>query len=186
VVFKQRGGAEMKKQFFMVVLVLMSFLVVNECRVLGSESERKSLKGLKGVYVPIENFGENKEEGGGLTTSQLQTDVELRLRKAGIRILTKEEWLATKGGPYLYVSVFPVMTPDVYFYASIEVQLKQNVLLERDPSNKVFGCSSWSRKTAGYGGKANFVKGVRDSVGDLVDKFINDYLAVNPIAPITY
>jgi hypothetical protein len=170
----------MKKQFLITVLVLISFLVVGVCKVLGDESARKSLKGLTGVYVLIEDLGPNKQEVGGLTTSQLQSDVELKLRKVGIRVLTKEEWSATKGSPYLYVRISPVVQPDFYAY-SIEVELKQVVVLLRAPIY-VSG-ATWSTGSAGSVGKTNFVKGLRDSVGDLIDQFINDYLAVNPITP---
>jgi hypothetical protein len=175
----------MKKQFFITFLVLMSFLVVDECRVLGDELGKESLKGLTGVWVLIERFRDpNIREEGGLTTSQLQTDVELKLRKAAISVLTKEERLATKDAPCLYVRVNPVTIPEIPFYAySIEVELKQTVLLIRNPSIEVVGCSTWARGMAGYAGKALFVKTIREVVGDMVDQFINDFLALNPITP---
>ena len=36
----------------------------------------------------------------GLNTVQIQTDVELKLRLAGIKVLTKEERYGTPGTPY--------------------------------------------------------------------------------------
>src|SRR2546425_3316356 len=68
------------------------------------EGARETLRGLKGVGVVVERVSPDAERDG-LTQSQLQTDVELRLRKAGIPALTQEECRATPGHPFLYVNV---------------------------------------------------------------------------------
>ena len=41
----------------------------------------------------------------GLTQAQVKTDVELQLRKAGVRVLTEEECRTTPGHPYLSVDI---------------------------------------------------------------------------------
>jgi hypothetical protein len=55
-----------------------------------TEGERATLRGLDGVQVVVEDLQPDVERNG-LTRQQLQTDVELRLRKAGIRVLTEQE-----------------------------------------------------------------------------------------------
>jgi hypothetical protein len=66
---------------------------------------RETLRGLGAVHVVIEHLQPNAERAG-LTRSQVQTDVELRLRKAGIRVLKEQEKLASPGMPYLYIISF--------------------------------------------------------------------------------
>ena len=50
---------------------------------LDTPEHRVSLKGLKAVRVVIEDVG-SKATAMGLTTAQLHTDVEARLRQAGV------------------------------------------------------------------------------------------------------
>ena len=51
-----------------------------------SEQSRASMRGIEGVGVVVESL-DPEVERAGLTKHQLQTDVELQLRKAGIRVL---------------------------------------------------------------------------------------------------
>ena len=71
---------------------------------LNSETNRHSLRGLTGVGVQVEEL-DPEASRDGLTKKAIQADVELRLRRAGIRVLPKEEWSITSGLPFLYVSV---------------------------------------------------------------------------------
>jgi hypothetical protein len=53
-------------------------------------NDNASLKGIEGFYVIA---GPNKvAEGAGLTTEKMQTSIELRLRLAGVKVATREEW----------------------------------------------------------------------------------------------
>ena len=65
---------------------------------------RATLRGLQGVSVLIEDVPPESERAG-LTTQQLQTDVEGQLRQAGIPVLTKDQAFRVQGAPYLYVYV---------------------------------------------------------------------------------
>src|ERR1700686_187081 len=69
-----------------------------------TEPERDSLKGLTGVYVLIEDLP-NDATQAGLTTDTFRTDVELRLRRSGIKVLGREELFRTPGEPRLYSNV---------------------------------------------------------------------------------
>jgi len=146
------------------------------------EYNRATLKGLKGVWVVI---GELDQDAiaDGLTKQQLQTDVELRLRKVGIRVvLTQDESRKMPGAPILHVSA-PMMKSESGLYAySICAELIQGVALARDTNIFVLG-TTWSTQEIGTVGKNKMVQSVRGAVGDLVDEFINAYLSVNPIAP---
>jgi hypothetical protein len=167
-------------------LLAATLLVMTTAVVWGSDTElaRETLRGITGVMVVVENVSPDIERAG-LTPRQLQTDAELRLRKAGIRVLTREERLDTPGGPYLYIRVtgFRVhsMTGALLGYAAFShVSLHQNVWLTRDPTIMAYAAETWR----GGGFLDTFdgsnVRPIRESVTDQVDAFINAYLAVNP------
>ena len=136
-----------------------------------TESERQTLKGLKGIRVLVENL-EPEVELTGLTRAAIQTDVELKLRLAGIPVLTQS------GVPYLYVQVSFLTTSDGYWPFHISVEFNQRVRLDRDRTI-VGSAITWSEVRFGGTSKAN-VHMVRDTTKDLVDEFINAYLSVNP------
>ncbi len=108
----------------------------------------------------------------GLSKDQLKTDVELRLRKAHIRVVG----LSPPG--YLYVNVQALRQSGGWVY-SVHVGLNQDVTLDRDKSISCSG-ETWSEGTLGTATRDKFVAEVRDALGDQVDRFINDYLAANP------
>jgi hypothetical protein len=170
---------DMKRKGLAAVLVLVCFLGMGMRGAFAAERDHLSLRGLKGVWVMVEP----KPEQDSSTKGQLQTDVELRLRNAGIRVLTREGSLKTKGSPLLYMNIttMPVSNLSLYVF-SILVELYQDVRLERDPSIVVMGASTWSKHYLGAVGKNNLGQ-VRSRVDNLVDMFINDYLAVNPVTP---
>src|SRR5213083_864156 len=59
------------------------------------EDTRKALAGLKGVLVEVFVTDTEESRRDGLVLEQLQTDVELKLREAGIRVFSREEpWTA--------------------------------------------------------------------------------------------
>jgi hypothetical protein len=142
----------------------------------------KSLVGLKGVYILIVGLGPENEYFG-LTEQQLQTDVELQLRRNGIKVLSRHEWTETPGLPYLYVNLNAVRHPATERWVSynISVELQQAVSLVRDPSIKIFAAPTWSKGSIGIAYFDIFIETIRDYVRDYVNEFCNDYLVANPI-----
>ena len=60
----------------------------------------------------------------------------------------------------------------------------QHVWLARDLAIKAYGVETWSSSRLETADPSN-VRLIRDSVAELVDRFINAYLAVNPLTPPT-
>lgn len=141
---------------------------------------RESLKDLPGVKVVVERFRRQAEDAG-FDRQTFQTDVELKLRMAGIKVIEDGDW------PWLYVNVGTLQTErnrnDAY---SVILALSQRVFLESQISSDLgksseesltmFG-ATWIIGTVGFG----TVDNVRTTVKNSVDIFINDWLAVNPI-----
>ena len=141
-----------------------------------TDEDRESLAGLEGVYVVVEDVNESY----GITRQQLLTDVELRLRQNGIKVLSEEEWFRTKGGQHLYLNVLLERFDELGVYiVSISLKLKQKVVLVREPSKSVFATTwhVWNLNVFG----SDKLQHLREEAKDHVDSFCNDYLAANPI-----
>lgn len=165
----------MKKMSAFAIAIVLSCAVV---MAQNSERSRQSLKGIRALGVIVEDPSWPLV-GEGLTTNQLQTDVELRLRTAGIKILKKEELLNRVVAPYLHVEVNSgkLGTLSIHAY-DIRVSLFQDVMLRRNPA-QVCDAITWH---IGLVGKASSgdMRIIRENLADLVDQFINASLSVNP------
>lgn len=145
---------------------------------LDSEANRATLKGLAGVRVLVEDIASEVEKSG-LSKSRLQSIIELKLKKAGIKVLTQEEVLKTPGEPYLYLNINAAPgkpQPNLYMY-SIDLALIQNIVLERDRKASTYGIT-WS--TGGVGlieGEA--LKQLSESILGMLDLFIEAYQSAN-------
>jgi hypothetical protein len=141
-----------------------------------TEYTRETLLGLKGVVVVIETVKPDAE-ADGLNVAELQTDVELRLSQGGVRVLPHPEWRETPGRPWLYVSVNTIKHLGSYFF-SVDVQLKQDVSLPRQPSIMT-SSATWELGSIGFVNPELLPVKIRESVGTYIDNFISDYSEAN-------
>lgn len=161
---------------------LLPIVVLLALPSLGLAQERVdpgALRGLAGVAVAVSNIPQEAERDG-LFHNTLQTDVELRLRMAGIRVLTGEQWLNALGQPTLNISVGLVKSRSDVYAKSVEVTVTQNVLLTRNASTFVRAATWQSFKFVGISNSSILQRDIRDNVADSVDEFINAFLAANP------
>ena len=96
-----------------------------------SAQDQKILRGLQGcrvVVVPLEP----EIERDGLTTKQLQTDTELKLRMAGIKVFSLKEAARVKGSACFYLRVYVLKSRQGDYIYTIHVELKEWVLLMRN------------------------------------------------------
>jgi len=160
-------------------LLLLSVVIASPAVGQGDDMlARGSLSGVGNVRVVIESPGP-EAEGEGLTSQRLRTDVEVKLRTAGVPVSDD----STRGGPFLYLNVgvfrgHQESIKGLYAY-NVEVSFYQAVSLERLPSYHPLG-RTWSVSALGMVGQNHMVDGIRDAVRDLADLFINAYLAANP------
>ncbi len=144
-------------------------MTVSSLYAIDSELTRRTLLGLKGVSVAVENPQPNIQKYAqrfGLTKDQLQKDIEQRFTKAGITVLNQEKWLQTPGRPVLYVIV-NTHEYEKYWYAyTIVVDLMQITTLETNPDIKTLA-STWSINMAGIAniGTLNTIKDRREYTG---------------------
>ncbi|HXW62876.1 MAG TPA: hypothetical protein VEJ45_09765 [Candidatus Acidoferrales bacterium] len=128
-----------------------------------------TLKGISGVQVLIEDLSDSAK-ALGLEKETIQTDVELKLRLAGIHILSEEEDNNTPGAPSLYVNVRVVRSA-----AAVAVELKQGVRLVRN--GELSQGTTWS--VGGVGANLT-AESIRNHIKDYLDEFLNAWLSVNP------
>jgi hypothetical protein len=133
---------------------------------------RATLKGLSAIYVMVEDLPEGAKILG-LSKEAIQTDVELKLRLAGISVVTQAEDMKLPGNPALYVVV---NLTDPARAASIDVEVQQNAMLERN-NQWAPRITTWS---TGMVVSNPTAQGIRDYVKDHVDTFLNAWLFVNP------
>jgi hypothetical protein len=139
-----------------------------------------SLGGLKGVGVVVELLSPEIEKEG-LRTEDVKTDVAMRLRHAGIPVLTEEERLKAPGAPSLSVWLMGSKTGTQLYACSIRVELSQTVILERAQSVHAMA-PTWNITSFGFVGM-NLLRSIRDYLDGPLDSFIGAYLAENPKDP---
>ncbi len=165
-----------------ISVFVMIFLLVSVGMVYAIEYEQESMRVLKSVFLIVEELKPDIEKDG-LHKSSIQTDVELKLRMAGIKVLTKEESLKEPGMPILSVLVASIQKEFRYAFRYafvVRVQLVQNVFLARDPKIFCLGATTWRNDLKIGTVGADNVRDIRNIVKDEVDVFINDYLEMNP------
>jgi len=147
-----------------------------------SDQSRATLRGRPKVFVYVE---EGDYEQFHLTPDQIHTDVEVKLRTAGIPVATKDDWLRLQSKFNLDVIGLGVKvdadtregSPDSLL-DSIRIQVFQFAHLDRKPRSEALAitwCDSSSRMV-----QRDSLGTVRDHIKDEVDHFLNAYLSANP------
>ena len=139
-----------------------------------SQIERASLTGLTTISVVVEELAPIAEKNG-LTTAALQTDVERRLRQAGISVTPDAD-------AYLYVHVTVADPgPSLPLPYVVDVSLMQEVTLPRGLKTRTpLQCPTWSLNRLGMSSADRVRTPVTDRVDEFVDQFIRAYQSVNP------
>jgi hypothetical protein len=114
-----------------------------------TEDTRATLRGIDGVHVWTSIYLNGVEEAD-ITKQKLQAEVELRLRQAGIRVLTQEEWLGMPGHPSLFIVVFVAVRlgrQDRLLMFNYSIWLAQDAFLATD-GYKV-NVDTWGKELSG-------------------------------------
>jgi alkanesulfonate monooxygenase SsuD/methylene tetrahydromethanopterin reductase-like flavin-dependent oxidoreductase (luciferase family) len=147
---------------------------------LDTPNERVTLAGLTGVHVVVNEMSAEAAREG-LTRSSLQAEVESRLRRGGLRVLTAAEALTSVGRPTLELRVTLIPAgevPQLYVY-SVDLALRQQIRLTRDRSVDSFAITWSETRQVGVVGATRLAV-VRDAVRAKVEEFITAWQTVNP------
>ena len=156
--------------------LLVSVILSAEVWGVSSEYERQTLRGLQGIWVVVEDLPPEVERRG-LTREKILSDVEQKLRGAGIKLLNRNMCIVTPGRPQLYVNVRTFKPGEANGYAYYNsIDLRQVVDLERNQL-RTFS-PTWSRYSAGIVSE-NQLDLIRDDMRQMVDVFVDTWLTVN-------
>ena len=141
------------------------------------------LWGLEAVEVSVRGIEEEDERRHGLSRSELQTNAELKLRQAGIKVTKNASQL-------LQVSVLAAQpigaTGPQYSWPGTftsEIYLVEPVYLARDCSTLCWG-TTWNSKLA-VASVPEAQKKIGSAVDGQVDQFLNAHLAANATQHVT-
>jgi hypothetical protein len=179
----------MKRNLWLVHLALQIAVVsvfiagfVLPAHAFDAEASRETLKGLTGFYVLIEELNPNiakyaNVQKDNISTQQLKSQVENRLRAAGVRVLSWDEMMKTPERPMLYVSVNTHEYEKFWYAYDIRVEVRQLVTLVSQPGKPISG-ATWSVNMTGVMNIGQ-LQALYDNLGLLLDRFIQAYMAVN-------
>jgi hypothetical protein len=159
--------------------MMLSFMVL-EVWAVDSESTRQTLKKIQGVMVITEELQPNltKYVKKNIPSKEvLQMAVELRLKKAGVKVLTYDEWMKSPGRPVLYVNINTHEHEKYWFVYNISLDLQQVVFLESNPKSRALA-STWSINMTGITNIGSLGT-IQNNILYLVDQFIGAYKSVN-------
>lgn len=137
------------------------------------QGEEEVLQGLEAVHIKVERLKAEIEQDG-LFASTLQTDLELKLRLAGIKVLSEEQYLHNPDSPYVYLFVDAFKHSEGYVYR-IQIGLREPVLIIR---NRMKAVATTLRIRDELGITAHLSE-IRDEAQDLVDEFIKAWQDAN-------
>src|SRR5260370_9840270 len=102
----------------LATICLMTMLLVGfrspSASAQGDKYSVATLKGISAVYVVVESLDDAKVLG--LEADTIRTDVELKLRLAGMRVVKEKEGIKFTGSPHVYVRTTwtPESTPRLF------------------------------------------------------------------------
>ena len=159
----------------------MVFGLYSYAYAIDSDLTRRTLKGIRGVHVIVEDLQPNLKGYGQktiLSNIQMEKDVINKLQVEGIEVFTRDRWLKTLGRPLLYINI---NTHDDKFSVAYDVrlELKQIVAMEANPGIKTLA-PTWSINMTGMAAMDKLDK-IRDALATLMDRFIKAYRTANNI-----
>mgnify|MGYP000869679322 FL=1 len=165
-------------RLFMVFVLALSLVIcpVMVCAI-DSEATRATIKHLQGVYVVIEDLQPNIAKHqkliakAGIEKGKLQAMVEERLKKAGLKVFTREEWLQAPGRPLLCITINSHESEKYTYAYDVNIQLMQIVLLEANPQARSMS-PTWSINMTGMANIGNLYI-IREATLTLIDRFIS-------------
>jgi len=137
------------------------------------QGEEDVLRDLAAVSVKVERLRAEIEQDG-LFASTLQSDVEMKLRLSGIKVLSEEQAVESPDCPHLYLFVDAFKHSEGYIYR-IQLSLREPVMVLRTHT-KMFATTLRIRDELGI---TPYLSEIRGEAQDLVDEFIKAWQTAN-------
>jgi hypothetical protein len=166
-------------RIFIVIISLGAFIAMPGFAE-DSDMTRTTLAGLYALKVSVEEMQPNIRPyaiKNGLTAKQLQSEIEQKLTKYGMKIISGDAWLAIPGRPILYVNI-NTHEMEKYWYAyNAKVEFRQLVHLDANPNIKTLA-ATWVLNITGIANIGN-MNVIKDDLMVLVERFLTAYRVSN-------
>lgn len=176
---------EMNTNFLKLLLVVVWLVFFTGTAVaVDEEVTRRTFKGLPGVSVIVEDFQpniKNHVDKAGFSKDNIKTNIETRLKNAGIQVMQQDEMLKTRSKPVLYVNINTHEYERYFFAYDIKLELRQLVAMETDPQIKSL-VATWDINLTGAVNLGN-LNVLNKNLNILLDRFIKGYREVNGLQP---
>ncbi len=154
-------------------LLLVVFIIGLPVHSNAQYERRKLLRGIKTVNVfPYLTEASKKL---GLTEEEIKTAVELKLQTSGIRVSA-----AMDSNPQMQIIVNSTSGQQSVIGFNVSMNLVEPCILGRNPKLSCAALTWGCYGNIGISQDNAFREGAKKLVSDVVDVFLNDYLAVNP------
>jgi hypothetical protein len=169
----ENGGGGMKRLRSVSLGVCVMAAISTSGFAYITQGEEEVLRGLAAVTVKVERLRAEIEQDG-LFASTLQDDVEMKLRLAGIKVLSEEQCLENPDCPHFYLFVDAFKHSEGYIYR-IQVSLREPVTVTRTRT-KIIATTMRIRDELGI---TPYLSEIRGEAQDLVDEFIKAWESAN-------
>jgi hypothetical protein len=146
-----------------------------------SEAQAKTLAGLKGFLIVINDIGP-EARSAGLSETAMIGQAESGLRAAGIRVVNREDFLASQDRTLalmgITISSVGNRAGDT-FALSCFLQITQTVMLVRDPAVRA-PVATWYAGGTGIAAAGVVGAEARKWLAGLMDHFLEAYKSANP------
>ena len=134
-----------------------------------------ALRGLRGV-VPVVVIEDGSPLPRMIPEATLKTEVELRLRREGLNIGSTSQFKEVPKPPMLMISLVGLESNDSILFA-VTIQLYEVATVQRTGSQQ--GVCTWDDSQMGII-RGDSTQPLREALRNVLDRFINDWLAANP------
>lgn len=158
-------------RFGILALVLVTIALTAS----GANGQAETFAGLAGVRVKVEIDPSLREDG--LSANQIQSEVESRLQRENIAVLSEKQWQAVDHHPLLQIRIHGARVQENWkFYTfAIHIYLLQDVMLVRQAETIRHQAATWFTGVAGHG----YLGDIQTRVNELVDLFSTKFLEAN-------
>lgn len=163
----------MKKRICALTAMVLLGVAASTTLAFSSPEEIDILKGVDGVRVEIKRL-KPEIERDGLFRSTLQTDAELKLQMAGVKVISADDEADKPNVPCLYLNLDALKCSLGYVYR-IQLSLREMVTLARKPV-KTLGTTY---RTAERFGISTNLSEIREDAREVVDDFIKAWMEAN-------
>ena len=139
--------------------------------------DKDVLRGLEQVSVVVERL-KPEIERDGLYSSTIQSDAEMKLKMAGMKILETDDSLQSEEIPCLTIQVNALKYSDGYIYDA-RVFLREPVVLLRKQKR----ISGTTLRIRGQFGCTSYLSDIREEAKDALDNFIKVWQEANSTLP---